>query len=150
MPRRREVPKRPVEPDPIYHSTLVTQFINNLMNEGKKSVAQGIFYGALERMKGKADEEPVKLFKKAVENVKPRLEVKSRRVGGSTYQIPVDVSPRRQTSLALRWLISYSRERPEHSMRERLANEFLDAANGRGNAMKKKEDTHKMAEANRA
>ena len=150
MPRRREVTRRPLTPDPIYHSTLVTQFVNSLMNEGRKSVAERILYGALESLQGRSEEEPLKLFKKAIDNVKPRLEVKSRRVGGSTYQIPVDVSPRRQTSLAIRWLINFAKTRGEKTFQDRLANELLDAANNRGGAVKKREDTHKMAEANKA
>jgi small subunit ribosomal protein S7 len=150
MPRRREVPKRPIIPDPIYQSTLVTQFVKCLMLTGKKNVAEGIIYGAFDIVKERADEDPLKVFKKAVDNVRPRLEVKSRRVGGSTYQVPIDVNPRRQTSLALRWLRDFARNRAEKSMEQRLANEILDAANNRGSAVKKREDTHKMAEANRA
>ena len=150
MPRRREVPKRPVIPDPLYHSALVTSFINAIMKCGKKSLAQGLFYGAMDRIRDKTQDDPLKVFKKAVENVKPKLEVKSRRVGGSTYQVPIDVSPRRQTSLAIRWLINYSRDRGEKTFRDRLANELMDAANNRGAAVKKREDTHRMAEANRA
>ena len=137
-------------PDPIYHSTLVTSFVNSVMREGKKSLAQRLFYDAMDIIKDKSQDEPLKLFKKAVDNVKPKLEVKSRRVGGSTYQIPVDVNPRRQTSLAIRWLINYAAERGEKTFHDRLANELLDAANNRGGAVKKREDTHKMAEANRA
>ena len=150
MPRRREVPKRPVLPDPVYHSTLVTSFINSVMSEGKKSLAQRLFYEAMETVKTKSQDDPLKMFKKAVDNVKPKLEVKSRRVGGSTYQIPVDVNPRRQVSLAIRWLIQYASERSEKTFEDKLAQEFLDAANNRGGAVKKREDTHKMAEANRA
>src|SRR6185295_15911524 len=150
MPRRREVPKRPVLPDPIYHSQLVTSFVNSVMRRGKKSLAQRLFYDAMDIIKDKSQDEPLKLFKKAVDNVKPKLEVKSRRVGGSTYQIPVDVNPRRQTSLAIRWLIGYAAERGEKTFHDRLANELLDASNNRGGAVKKREDTHKMAEANRA
>src|SRR6185436_7576377 len=147
MPRRREVPKRPVMPDPIYHSTLVTSFVNSVMREGKKSLAERLFYDAMEIIKEKTQDDPLKMFKKAVDNVKPKLEVKSRRVGGSTYQIPVDVNPRRQTSLGIRWLIAYAAQRSEKTFQDRLANEFLDAANNRGGAAKKREDTHKMAEA---
>ena len=150
MPRRREVPKRPVLPDPIYQSTLVTSFVNAVMRQGKKSLAQGLFYDAMVIVQRKAQEEPLKVFKKAVDNVKPKLEVKSRRVGGSTYQIPIDVNPRRQTSLAIRWLIGHAKERGEKTFQDRLANELVDAANNRGGAVKKREDTHKMAEANRA
>jgi small subunit ribosomal protein S7 len=150
MPRRREVPKRDVLPDPIYQSQLVTKFINCVMERGKKSLAEGIFYGAMRQIEQKTQEEPLKTFKKAVENVKPVLEVKSRRVGGSTYQVPVEVKPNRRTSLAIRWLISYAQARGEKTMRDKLAGELLDAANSRGNAIKKKEDTHKMAEANKA
>ena len=137
-------------PDPIYHSTLVTSFVNSVMREGKKSLAQRLFYDAMDIIKDKTQDDPLKMFKKAVDNVKPKLEVKSRRVGGSTYQIPVDVNPRRQTSLAIRWLIGYASERSEKTFQDRLANELLDAANGRGGSVKKREDTHKMAEANRA
>ena len=137
-------------PDPIYHSQLVTSFVNSVMRRGKKSLAQRLFYDAMEIVKDKSQDEPLKLFKKAVDNVKPKLEVKSRRVGGSTYQIPVDVNPRRQTSLAIRWLIGYAADRGEKTFQDRLANELLDAANNRGGAVKKREDTHKMAEANRA
>ncbi|MFI5181778.1 MAG: 30S ribosomal protein S7 [Thermoanaerobaculia bacterium] len=150
MPRRREVPKREVLPDPIYQSQLVTKFINCVMERGKKSLSEGIFYGAMKQIESKTQDDPLKTFKKAVENVKPVLEVKSRRVGGSTYQVPVEVKPNRRTSLAIRWLISYSQARGEKTMRDKLAGELLDAANNRGNAIKKKEDTHKMAEANKA
>ena len=150
MPRRREVPKRPVMPDPVYHSTLVTSFVNAVMRCGKKSLAQGLFYDAMKIIQDKSADDPLKLFKKAMENVKPKLEVKSRRVGGSTYQIPVDVNPRRQTSLAIRWMINYAKDRSEKTFQDRLANELLDASNNRGGAVKKREDTHKMAEANRA
>ena len=150
MPRRREVPKRPVVPDPVYHSALVTSFINAIMRDGKKSLAQGLFYGAMDVVRTKSNDDPLKAFKKAIDNVKPRLEVKSRRVGGSTYQVPIDVNPRRQTSLAIRWLIGFSRARGEQTFTDRLANEFLDASNNRGGAVKKREDTHRMAEANRA
>jgi small subunit ribosomal protein S7 len=150
MPRRREVPKREVLPDPIYQSQLVTKFINCVMERGKKSLSEGIFYGAMKQIESKTQDDPLKTFKKAVENVKPVLEVKSRRVGGSTYQVPVEVKPNRRTSLAIRWLISYSQARGEKTMRDKLAGELLDASNNRGNAIKKKEDTHKMAEANKA
>jgi len=150
MPRRRVVTKREVLPDPVYNSQLVTRFINSLMKRGKKTVAEQIFYGALEIIQEKTKDDPLKLFKRAVDNVKPQVEVKSRRVGGSTYQVPVEVSPNRQLSLSIRWLVEYSRARGERSMREKLAGEFLDAANNRGGAMKKKDDTHRMAEANKA
>jgi small subunit ribosomal protein S7 len=150
MPRRRVAAKREVLPDPIYNSQLATKFINGLMWDGKKSVAEGIFYGALEEINRRTSDDPLKVFKKAMENVKPRVEVKSRRVGGSTYQVPIEVSQMRGQSLAIRWLVSYSRQRGEKSMRERLAQELLDAANSRGNAVKKREDTHRMAEANKA
>jgi small subunit ribosomal protein S7 len=150
MPRRREVPKREIIPDPLYQSTLVTKFINCIMRDGKKSVAQRIFYGALDIIRERTKDDPLKVFKKAVENIKPTLEVKSRRVGGSTYQVPIEVRPARRLSLALRWLISFAAARPEKTMQERMAGEFLDAANNRGAAVKKKEDTHRMAEANKA
>ena len=150
MPRRREVPKRETLPDPLFGSTLITKFINCMMIQGKKSVAEGAFYGSLDLVKDRAKEDPVKVFKKALENVKPILEVKSRRVGGATYQVPVEVSQERRTSLAIRWVISNARARGEKTMRERLAAEILDAANNRGGAIKKREDTHRMAEANKA
>jgi small subunit ribosomal protein S7 len=150
MPRRRVVAKREILPDPLYNSQLVTKFINSVMERGKKSLAEGILYGALNRVAEKTQDDPMKAFKKAIENVKPALEVKSRRVGGSTYQVPVEVRPNRRTSLAIRWLIEYAAERGEKTMREKLAAELLDAANLRGGAVKKKDDTHKMAEANKA
>ncbi len=150
MPRRGFIPKRELLPDPLYQSQLVTRFINCMMLSGKKSVAQWIFYGALTEIEERTKEDPLKIFRKAVDNVKPSVEVKSRRVGGSNYQVPVEVRPSRSTALALRWLIGYARQRPEKSMRERLANEFLDAAAARGGAFKKKDDTHRMAEANKA
>ena len=150
MPRRREVPKREVLPDPLYQSQLVTKFINCVMERGKKSTAEAIFYGAMKHIEGKTSDDPLKTFKKALENVKPVLEVKSRRVGGSTYQVPVEVKPNRRTSLAIRWIISYAQARGEKTMRDKLAGELMDASNNRGNAVKKKEDTHKMAEANKA
>ena len=150
MPRRREVEKRRVIPDPIHGSKLATKFINALMMGGKKSTAQSIFYGAMDLIKERGHDEPIKVFMRAIENAKPSVEVKSRRVGGSTYQVPIEVRPVRRQSLALRWLISYARSRPERTMREKLAGEFLDAANERGSAVKKKEDIHKMAEANKA
>ena len=150
MPRRGLIAKREVLPDPLYNSALVTKFINCMMYGGKRAVSQGIVYEALNIVQGKTQEDPLKVFKKAVDNVKPSLEVKSRRVGGSNYQVPVEVNPSRRTSLALRWLIGFARKRPERGMVQKLANEFLDAANMRGGAVKKKEDTHKMAEANKA
>ena len=150
MPRRREVPKRETLPDPIHSSTLITKFINCMMVQGKKSVAEHIFYGALDVIKDRAKDDPVKVFKKALDTVKPVLEVKSRRVGGATYQVPVEVPNERRTSLAIRWLISNARGRSEKTMREKLAAEILDASNNRGGAIKKKEDTHRMAEANKA
>ena len=150
MPRRREVPKREILPDPVYNSQLVTKFINSLMSQGRKSVAERVFYNALKKVEDRAKDDPIKLFKKAVDNVKPALEVKSRRVGGSNYQVPVEVNPQRRTSLALRWLIGFARKRPERTMVQKLANELMDAANMRGGAVKKREDTHRMADANRA
>jgi small subunit ribosomal protein S7 len=150
MPRRREVPKREVLPDPVYNSQLVTKFINCLMERGKKTTAEGIFYGALKKVEDRAKDDPLKVFKKAIDNVKPSLEVKSRRVGGSNYQVPVEVRPARRSSLAIRWMIDFATARGEKTMEDKLAGEILDAANGRGNAIKKREDTHKMAEANKA
>ncbi len=150
MPRRGHVPKRKVLPDPVYQSPLVTKFINCMMFDGKRSTTERIFYGAMETIKERTNEDPLKVFRNAVDNVKPALEVKSRRVGGSNYQVPVEVRPQRRMALALRWLISFARARPEKSMDEKLANEIVDAANGRGAAFKKKEDTHRMAEANKA
>ncbi len=150
MPRRRVVAKREILPDPLYNSQLVTKFVNSVMSRGKKSLAEGILYGALNKVAEKTQDDPMKTFKKAIENVKPALEVKSRRVGGSTYQVPVEVRPNRRTSLAIRWLIEYAAERGEKTMKEKLAAELLDAANLRGGAVKKKDDTHKMAEANKA
>jgi small subunit ribosomal protein S7 len=150
MPRRREVPKRETLPDPTYGSTLINKFISCMMIQGKKSVAEGAFYSSFELVKDRAKEDPVKVFKKAIDNVKPVLEVKSRRVGGATYQVPIEVSQERRTSLAIRWLITNARARGEKTMREKLAAEFMDASNNRGGAIKKKEDTHRMAEANKA
>ena len=150
MPRRGTVPKREVLPDPLYNSSLVTKFINSMMYGGKRATSQQIMYGALNLVQQKTQEDPLKVFKKAVDNVKPSLEVKSRRVGGSNYQVPVEVNPARRTSLALRWIISFARKRPERTMVSKLANEFMDAANLRGGAVKKREDTHRMAEANKA
>jgi small subunit ribosomal protein S7 len=150
MPRKGTVERRDAGPDPIYGSPLVQKFINCVMYEGKRSVAQRIVYGALEMVKERANDEPLKIFKKAVDNVKPVLEVKSRRVGGANYQVPVEVNRNRQTSLSLRWIIGYARGRGEKSMTEKLAAELLDAANNRGGAIKKRDDTHRMAEANKA
>lgn len=150
MPRRREVPKRKVLPDPKYGDRVVTKFMNVIMERGKKAVAEGVVYGALTIIEDRTKEEPLKTFKKALENVKPSVEVKSRRVGGSTYQVPVEVRADRRTSLAMRWLKEFARGRGERTMREKLAAEILDAANGKGNAVKKREDTHRMAEANKA
>jgi small subunit ribosomal protein S7 len=150
MSRKREVKKRETTPDPKYREVLVVKFINVLMRKGKKSVAERIFYNALQILGEKTKDEPLKIFKQAMENVKPVLEVKSRRVGGATYQVPVEVRPDRRTSLAIRWIIQFAKERPEKSMQEQLAAEFLDAANSRGASIKKREDTHRMAEANKA
>jgi len=150
MPRRREVPKRAIAPDPKFSSPLVSKFINGLMRQGKKSVAQSIFYGAMDIVESRAKEDPMKVFEKAMENVKPVLEVRSRRVGGATYQVPVEVRPERKRALAIRWLVGFAKKRGEKSMTQRLAGEFLDAYHQRGAAFKKKEDTHRMAEANKA
>jgi small subunit ribosomal protein S7 len=150
MPRRREIPKRDIAPDPLYQSPLVTKFINCVMSDGKRSTAERILYKSFDIIKEKAADDPLKIFKKAIDNVKPTLEVKSRRVGGSNYQVPVEVNAQRRTSLALRWLIGFARKRPERTMVQKLAAEIIDAANLRGGAVKKKEDTHKMAEANKA
>ena len=151
MPRRREVPKRKIIPDPKYGDRLVAKFANVLMYGGKKNTAEQLLYGAFELLGVRAaGEEPLKTFKKALDNVKPMLEVKSRRVGGATYQVPIEVRAERRTALAMRWLIISSRARGERTMAERLAGEFLDAAQNRGNAVKKREDTHRMAEANKA
>ncbi len=150
MPRKREVQIRSMVPDPVYGSQLVTKFINNIMERGKKSLAESIFYDAMKKIEHRTKEEPLRIFKTAVENVKPTLEVKSRRVGGSTYQVPVEVAPRRRQSLAIRWILTNAKARGEKTMADRLANELIDAFNNRGAAMKKKEDTHRMAEANKA
>jgi small subunit ribosomal protein S7 len=150
MPRRREITKREILPDPKYKNALVARFVNNIMERGKKSVAEGIFYGAMDLIQKRTQEDPLKLFEKSVNNVKPVIEVKSRRVGGATYQVPTEVRPERRTALAIRWLIAYSGERSEKSMEEKLAGELIDAANNRGGAIKKREDVHKMAEANKA
>ncbi len=150
MSRRGHTPKREALPDPLYQSPLVTRFVNCMMWDGKRSVAERSFYGAMEMIKDRLKEDPLKVFRRAIDNVKPALEVKSRRVGGSNYQVPIEVRPARRTALALRWLIGFARARPEKAMYERLANEFMDAASLRGGAFKKKEDTHRMAEANKA
>ena len=156
MPRKGEVPKRDSLPDPKYTDApldvrkRVTKFMNTVMTRGKKSTAEGIVYGAFDLIETRAKQEPLKVFDTALNNVKPKLEVKSRRVGGSTYQVPVDVRPERSQALGMRWLVIYSRDRGEKTMVEKLAAEILDASNNRGNAVKKKEDTHKMAEANKA
>jgi small subunit ribosomal protein S7 len=150
MPRRREVPKRIVLPDPKFNDKLLAKFINSLMLDGKRSTAERIVYAALDLVNERAGEDALPVFKKAIENVRPMLEVKSRRVGGSTYQVPIEVASERRNALALRWLISYARSRGEKTMQERLAAELMDAANNRGAAVKKKEDTHRMAEANKA
>jgi small subunit ribosomal protein S7 len=150
MPRRGTIERRPTPPDPIFGSMLATKFINSIMKDGKKSTAQQIVYGAMEILQEKTGDEPIKSFNRAVENAKPQVEVKSRRVGGSTYQVPVEVNPRRRESLAIRWLISFAKNRSERTMRERLANEFLDAANERGNTIRRRDEVHRMAEANRA
>jgi small subunit ribosomal protein S7 len=150
MPRKGTVERREVPPDPVYQSPLLQKFINCLMYEGKKSVAQRIVYDSLEAIRKQTNDDPMKVFKKAVDNVKPALEVKSRRVGGANYQVPVEVNRNRQTSLSLRWIIGYARQRNEKSMVQKLTAELLDAANNRGGAIKKRDDTHRMAEANKA
>jgi len=150
MPRRRDVPKRRVLPDPRFGDRLVAKFINCLMLRGKRSIAERILYNAFDIIEHRTKDDPLRIFKKAIENVKPSLEVKSRRVGGSTYQVPVEIRGERRTALGIRWVISYSRKRHEKTMAEKLAGELMDAAAGRGNAAKKKDDTHKMAEANKA
>ncbi|MEJ7775344.1 MAG: 30S ribosomal protein S7, partial [Nocardioidaceae bacterium] len=150
MPRKGPPAKRPLVVDPVYNSPLVTQLVNKVLTDGKKSTAERIVYGALEGARDKSGNDPVISLKRALDNVKPALEVKSRRVGGATYQVPVEVKPNRSTTLALRWLVSYSRARREKTMTERLMNEILDASNGLGAAVKRREDTHKMAESNKA
>ena len=150
MSRRRQADKRQVLPDAKYGEKVVAKFANILMFGGKKSTAEGILYGAFDIINERHKEDPLEVFRKALDNVKPKLEVKSRRVGGATYQVPVEVRPERRVALAMRWIVTYSRDRGEKTMRERLAAEFVDAAQGRGNAVKKKDDTHKMAEANKA
>ena len=150
MPRRRVAERRDVLPDPVYNSPQVTKFINGLMWGGKKSTAENIFYSALAQVSERANEDALKIFKRAIENVRPTVEVKSRRVGGSTYQVPIEVAQERRGSLAVRWIVGAARARGEKTMVDRLAGEILDAANNRGNAVKKKEDTHRMADANKA
>ena len=150
MPRRGSVPKRDILPDPLYKSALVAKLVNGIMYDGKKGVAQKVVYGAFDTIREKTGKEPLEVFTSAMENIMPVLEVKARRVGGSTYQVPMEVRPERRHTLGLRWLVAYSRSRGEKTMRERLAGELMDAANNTGNAVKKREDTHKMAEANRA
>ena len=150
MPRRGFIAKREVLPDPLYGSTVVTRLINNIMLDGKKGVAQKIVYGAFDIVKEKTGKEPLDAFKEALDNIMPVLEVKARRVGGATYQVPMEVRPERKQTLGLRWLTLYSRQRSEKTMKERLAAEIMDAINGTGSAVKKREDTHKMAEANKA
>jgi small subunit ribosomal protein S7 len=150
MPRKREVRKRKILPDPKYHDPLIAKFINRIMGQGKKSVAEGIFYGALDLIKERTKSDPVKIFTQAMDHVKPMIEVRPRRVGGATYQVPVEVRPDRKTSLAIRWIIGYSKQRSEKTMEEKLSAELIDAANSRGASVKKREDTHKMAEANKA
>ena len=151
MPRRREIPKRELVADPLYNSTLVSKFINTVMSDGKRSIAEGILYESFDIIKDRTGDDPLKIFKKAVENVKPSLEVKSRRVGGSNYQVPVEVNPNRRLSLSIRWLVGFARARGDgKTMQEKLANELLDASNLRGGAVKKREDTHRIAEANKA
>ena len=150
MSRRGAVPKREILPDPLYNSQLLTKFVNVLMKNGKKSTAERILYDALETIRERTDDDPMKVFKKAIENVKPAVEVKSRRVGGSTYQVPIEVRPNRRLALSLRWILQGAQNRNEKTMKLRLAGELMDAAANRGVAMKKKEDTHRMADANKA
>jgi small subunit ribosomal protein S7 len=150
VPRKGPAPRRELMPDPIYRSVLVTQVVNKILQRGKRSTAERIVYDALDQIQTKSGNEPLATLKKAIENVKPQLEVKSRRVGGATYQVPVEVRPRRANTLAIRWIVGYSRQRRERTMAERLANELLDASNGVGASMKRKEDMHKMAESNKA
>jgi len=150
VPRKGPAPKRPIINDPVYGATVVTQLINKVLLDGKKSVAEAIVYGALEGVREKSGQDPVVVLKRALDNIRPALEVRSRRVGGATYQVPVDVRPVRATTLALRWLVDFARQRREHTMTERLMNEILDASNGLGAAVKRREDMHKMAESNKA
>ena len=150
MPRRGNVPKREILPDPMYNSVLVTKLVNSIMLDGKKGVAQKVVYGAFDIIKAKTEKEPLEVFAQAMENIMPSLEVKARRVGGATYQVPMEVRPARRQTLGLRWLTNYARARGERTMAERLAGEIMDAANNTGSAVKKREDTHKMAESNQA
>ena len=150
MPRRREIARRDILPDPLFNSQLVTRFVNVVMRDGKKATAERILYEALEAIRVKTQDDPMKVFKRAIENVKPAVEVKSRRVGGSTYQVPVEVRPSRRLALSMRWIIQNAEKRGEKTMRQKLAGELLDAAENRGGAIKKKEDTHRMADANKA
>jgi len=150
MPRRREVPKREIRPDPKFGDRMVTRFVNIVMLDGKKSVAERILYGAFDEIESKTRNDPLAMFRRALDNVRPRVEVKSRRVGGATYQVPVEVRPERASSLAMRWLVRSARGRAGKNMRDKLAGELIDAANERGEAVKKREDTHRMAEANKA
>ena len=150
MPRKGPAPRRPLVADPVYNSPLVTQLVNKVLMDGKRSIAQSIVYGALEGCREKSGGDPVVTLKRALDNVKPALEVKSRRVGGATYQVPIEVKPNRSTTLALRWVVGYSKARREKTMTERLMNELLDASNGLGASVKRREDTHKMAESNKA
>ena len=150
MPRKGPAPRRPLVDDPVYGSKVVTQLVNRVLLDGKKTVAERIVYGALETVRERTEQEPVSVLKRALENIRPALEVRSRRVGGATYQVPVEVRPNRATTLALRWLVDFSRKRRENTMTERLMNEILDASNGLGAAVKRREDMHRMAESNRA
>ena len=150
MPRRREIPKREVPPDPLYSSTLVTKFVRTIMKSGKRSTAEGLIYGSLDIIRERTGDDPLKVFSKAVDNVKPSLEVKSRRVGGSNYQVPIEVAPQRSTAIALRWIVTFARGRKGKPMRDALASELLDAYNNTGAAVKKRDDTHRMAAANKA
>jgi small subunit ribosomal protein S7 len=150
MPRKGPAPRRELNPDPIYGSVLVTQIVNKVLQRGKRSTAEKIVYDALKTIEERTGTEPISTLKRAIDNTKPQLEVRSRRVGGATYQVPVEVRPRRATTLAIRWMVGFSRDRRERTMSERLANEILDASNGIGASMKRKEDLHKMAESNRA
>src|SRR5216684_8481162 len=150
MSRRRRAEIREIQADPIYNSTLAEKFVNSMMWDGKKTISQGIFYTAMDTLKERSGDDPLKLFKKAVENCKPLLEVKTRRVGGANYQVPIEVAQNRRTSLAIRWIVTNARSRPEKGMPEKLANELNDAANMRGGAIKKRDDVHRMAEANKA
>ena len=150
MPRKGPATRRSLQPDPIYRSTLVTQLVNKILQRGKRAVAERIVYDALKTVEEKTGSDPIDTLKRAIENVRPQLEVRSRRVGGATYQVPVEVRPRRATTLAIRWLVGFARDRRERTMADRLANELLDASNGLGATVKRREDTHKMAEANKA